>query len=131
MESPCDWINIILHTKDFLNCFISQHPDIIYTLLCLIIFCETGLVATPFLPGDSLLFTCGLLAKTHEGVLNVYLLSALLFAAAILGDNVNYFIGRKIGVKIFDIRFLSKIVKREYLARTELFFEKQIGRAHV
>jgi membrane-associated protein len=128
MESHCEWIDIILHTKDFLNCFIAQHPDVIYTLLCLIIFCETGLVATPFLPGDSLLFTCGLLAKTHEGILNVYLLSLLLFCAAILGDNVNYLIGRKIGVRIFHIRFLSKIVKREYLARTELFFEKHGGK---
>jgi membrane-associated protein len=124
----CNWIDIVLHTKDFLTCFITNNPDLIYFLLCLIVFCETGLVATPFLPGDSLLFTAGLLAKTHEGVLNVYLLSILLFLSAILGDNVNYYVGKNIGARIFDMKFLSRIVKREYLTKTEHFFEKHGGK---
>ncbi|MFN5183790.1 MAG: VTT domain-containing protein [Bacteroidota bacterium] len=128
MSNGCNWIDVILHTKDFLTCFISNNPDLIYFLLCAIVFCETGLVATPFLPGDSLLFTAGLLAKTHEGVLNVYLLAALLFLSAILGDNVNYLVGKKIGIRIFNIKFLSRIVKREYLEKTEKFFDKHGGK---
>ena len=124
----CNWIDVVLHTKDFLTCFISSNPDLIYFLLCLIVFCETGLVATPFLPGDSLLFTAGLLAKTHDGILNVYALSILLFLSAIVGDNLNYLVGRNMGVRIFEMKFLSRIVKREYLTKTEQFFQKHGGK---
>lgn len=122
------WLDLILKTKDFLTCFLSNHQNLFYLLLCLIVFCETGLVATPFLPGDSLLFTAGFLAKTNNSTINVYLLAVLLFLSALAGDNVNYFIGRKIGIKIFDIKFLSRIIKRDYLTRTELFFEKHGGK---
>lgn len=124
----CNWIDIILHTKEFLTCFLNNHHHLFYFLLCAIIFCETGLVATPFLPGDSLLFTAGLLAGAPENNLNVFVIVVLLFFSAILGDNVNYFIGRKLGVRIFDIKFLSKIIKREYLTKTEKFFEKHGGK---
>lgn len=95
----------------------------IYVVLFLVIFIETGLVAMPILPGDSLLFTAGLFARS--GHLNMSYLLILLFIAAVLGDNCNYWIGRKIGVKIFNIKLKGRtIVKREYLDKTHLFFEK-------
>lgn len=95
----------------------------IYVVLFLVIFIETGLVAMPFLPGDSLLFTAGLFART--GHLNMSYLFILLFIAAVLGDNCNYWVGRKIGIKIFDLKLGGKpLVKKEYLDKTHLFFEK-------
>jgi membrane-associated protein len=96
-----------------------------YLILALIIFCETGLVVTPILPGDSLLFAAGaLIAKT--GILNVWLLIPLLFCAAILGDNTNYFFGKYLGDKVFtkDYWFL----KRKYIDQTHEFYEKHGGR---
>jgi membrane-associated protein len=88
-----------------------------------VIFIETGLVAMPFLPGDSLLFTAGLFAASGE--LNLVAVLGLLFIAAVLGDNCNYWVGRKIGLKIFDFKFKGRsIVKREYLTKTEEFFDK-------
>ncbi len=101
----------------------ANYGTTIYVILFLVIFIETGLVAMPFLPGDSLLFTAGLFAASGE--LNLGAILGLLFVAAVLGDNCNYWIGRKIGLKIFDIKFRDKsIVKREYLIKTEAFFEK-------
>jgi membrane-associated protein len=128
MNEHCQFLDIILHTKDFLTCFLRNYSNLFYLLLCLIIFCETGLIATPFLPGDSLLFTAGLLAKTNEGILNVWIILFLLIVSAILGDNLNYFVGRKVGIKIFEIKWLNKIIKREYLFRTEKFFELHGGK---
>jgi membrane-associated protein len=101
----------------------ANYGTAIYVILFLVIFIETGLVAMPFLPGDSLLFTAGLFAAS--GQLNLGAVLGLLFVAAVLGDNCNYWIGRKIGLKIFDVKFKGKsIVKREYLENTEAFFEK-------
>lgn len=95
----------------------------IYIVLFLVIFIETGLVAMPFLPGDSLLFTAGLFARA--GHLNMAYLFILLFIAAVLGDNCNYWIGRKIGIRIFDFKLKGRpLVKKEYLDKTHLFFEK-------
>ena len=106
-----------------LNWIITNYQTAIYIVLFLVIFIETGLVAMPFLPGDSLLFMAGLAARS--GDLNLFYLFILLFFAAVLGDNCNYWIGRKIGVKIFDLKFKGKpLVKREYLDKTHLFFEK-------
>jgi membrane-associated protein len=122
-------IDILLKTKCYLQCFIEQHGTLTYFLICLIVFCETGLVATPFLPGDSLLFTAGMFAAIYPNILNVYVLIGLVICAAVLGDNVNYLIGKKLGTKIFDMKFLSKIVKREYLTKTEIFYEKHGGKA--
>lgn len=111
----------ILHL-DF-NWLFANYGTAIYMVLFLVIFIETGLVAMPFLPGDSLLFTAGLFART--GHLNMSYLLVLLFIAAILGDNCNYWIGRKIGVKIFDLKLKGRaFVKKEYLDKTHLFFEK-------
>lgn len=95
----------------------------IYLVLFLVIFIETGLVIMPFLPGDSLLFTAGLFAKT--GHLNLSTLLFLLYAAAILGDNCNYWIGRKIGLGVLSWKIKNRnLVKKEYLDQTELFFKK-------
>lgn len=95
----------------------------IYIVLFLVIFIETGLVAMPFLPGDSLLFTAGLFART--GHLDIAYILILLFIAAVIGDNCNYWIGRKIGIRIFDFKIKGKaLVKREYLDKTHTFFEK-------
>lgn len=101
----------------------QNYGTAIYVILFLVIFIETGLVAMPFLPGDSLLFTAGLFASSGE--LNLSYLLVLLFLAAILGDNSNYWIGRKIGLKIFSLRMKGKtIVNKKYLEQTEAFFEK-------
>jgi membrane-associated protein len=111
----------ILHL-DF-DWLFANYGTVIYTVLFLIIFIETGLVIWPFLPGDSLLFTAGLFART--GHLNLSYLLILLFIAAVLGDNCNYWIGRKIGLKIFTIKLKGRpLIKREYLDKTHEFFEK-------
>jgi membrane-associated protein len=111
----------ILHL-DFDWLFLN-YSTAIYGILFLVIFVETGLVAMPFLPGDSLLFTAGLFARA--GNLNMAYLLILLFIAAVLGDNCNYWIGRKIGLKVFGYKIKGKpIVKEEYLNRTHEFFEK-------
>lgn len=111
----------ILHL-DF-DWLFANYGTAIYVVLFLVIFIETGLVAMPFLPGDSLLFTAGLFART--GHLNMAYLFILLFIAAVLGDNCNYWIGRKIGLKVFHLRIKGKpIVKQQYLDSTHAFFEK-------
>lgn len=111
----------ILHL-DF-DWLFANYGTAIYIVLFLVIFIETGLVAMPFLPGDSLLFTAGLFART--GHLDMTYLLILLFIAAVLGDNCNYWVGRTIGVKIFDIKVRGRaLVKKEYLDKTHEFFEK-------
>ncbi len=103
--------------------FVQEFGTAIYIVLFLVIFIETGLVAFPFLPGDSLLFTAGLFCKS--GQLDLMILLPLLFIAAILGDNINYWVGRKIGLNVFSFSFRGKpLVKKEYLDKTSLFFEK-------
>lgn len=122
------FIDFIRHLDVHLENIMREYEVMTYFILALIIFCETGLVVTPFLPGDSLLFAAGAItAKT--GILNVWLLIPLLFAAAILGDNTNYFFGRYLGNKVFtrDYWFL----KREYIDRTQQFYEKYGGRTLV
>jgi len=118
----------ILHL-DFEWLFQNYH-NTVYVILFLVIFIETGLVLMPFLPGDSLLFTAGLFANqinstTGEPYLNLGYILVLLFIAAVVGDNVNYWIGRKIGLKVLHIKFRGKsLVKEEYLAKTHTFYEK-------
>ncbi len=100
----------------------STYGTAIYVILFLVIFIETGVVAMPFLPGDSLIFTATIFAA--QGYLNLWLLLTLLISAAIIGDNCNYWIGRKFGIKIFNIKFKNKpIVKYEYLTKTQDFFQ--------
>ena len=101
----------------------QNYKDVVYIILFLVIFIETGLVVMPFLPGDSLLFTAGLFARL--GYLNMAWLVLLLFAAAVLGDNANYWIGRKIGLRALRIKIRGKkIIKEEYLNKTHSFFDK-------
>ena len=118
------FIDVFLHLDQYLSQVVADYGTLTYLILFLIIFAETGLVVTPFLPGDSLLFAAGAIASL--GGLNPFLLAALLIAAAILGDAVNYFVGKYIGPKVFsrDYRFL----KREHLERTQLFYEKHGGK---
>ncbi len=118
-------LDFIRHLDVHLENIMREYEVMTYLILALIIFCETGLVVTPFLPGDSLLFAAGAItAKT--GVLNVWLLIPLLFCAAILGDNTNYFFGRYLGNRVFtrDYWFL----KRSYIDKTQDFYEKYGGR---
>lgn len=124
MDQISEIINLFLHIDDYLSEIIKNYGAWTYALLFLIIFMETGLVVTPFLPGDSLLFAAGTFAGM--GTLNVWLLIFLLSAAAILGDTVNYWIGHIVGPRAFsgNIRFL----KKEYLDQTHAFFEKHGGK---
>ncbi len=115
-----DIINYFLHLDKYLSIAISSYGMLIYVILFLIIFMETGLVVTPFLPGDSLLFAAGALATLDS--LSITLLFIILGAAAVLGDSVNYSIGRIVGLKIFTSK--SGIFKKEYLDKTNKFFRK-------
>src|SRR4030065_410129 len=119
-------VDFILHLDKHLSAIIQQYGTWTYLLLFLIIFMETGLVVTPFLPGDSLLFAAGTFASPALGSpLNIWVLWVLLCFAAILGDTVNYWIGHFIGPRAFsgEIRFL----KKEYRERTHAFYEKSGG----
>jgi membrane-associated protein len=117
-------VDFILHLDEHLSTIIQNYGTWTYLLLFLIIFLETGLVVTPFLPGDSLLFAAGTFAAL--GALNVGVLFLLLSVAAILGDTVNYWIGHYIGPRAFsgNVRFL----KKEYLDRTHDFYERHGGK---
>ena len=111
-----------------LDWIFKNYNTSIYVILFLIIFIETGLVAMPFLPGDSLLFTAGLFAR--NGHLNIGLLMALLITAAIIGDNLNYWLGRKLGLKVFEIKIKNRyLVNKTYLQKTELFFQQHGNKA--
>ncbi|WP_037588232.1 DedA family protein [Stenoxybacter acetivorans] len=118
-------IDFILHIDQHLQQLSHQYGVWIYAILIVIIFCETGLVATPFLPGDSLLFAAGSIAAV--GGMNIYLMVALLFAAAVLGDAANFSIGKYFGKKLFANPD-SKIFKRKYLLQTEAFYAKHGGK---
>ena len=118
-------IDFILHISNHLEDFLNNYGSWIYLLLFVIIFCETGLVITPFLPGDSMLFTAGSLCAL--GGLNVHFLSLLLIVSAVLGDGVNFYIGQYFGEKLFK-NPNSKIFKQSYLRRTEAFYEKYGGK---
>jgi len=121
------FIDFFLHLDKHLADIMMNYQGTTYFILCLIIFCETGLIATPFLPGDSLLFAAGMLTAAN-GILNIWLLIPLLIISAILGDNVNYFVGRFFGEKVFEIKFLKRVIKREYLDKTHAFYEKHGGK---
>jgi membrane-associated protein len=124
MELILTVIEIFLHLDKYLGQIIQDYGTLTYLILFCIIFMETGLVVTPFLPGDSLLFAAGAFAGL--GSLNIAVLFFLLGGAAILGDTVNYWIGHTIGPRAFsgNIRFL----KKEYLDRTHAFYEKHGGK---
>jgi membrane-associated protein len=121
-------IDFILHIDVHLVEITRDYGAWTYAVLFLIIFAETGLVVTPFLPGDSLLFAAGALCARDESGLNVHTLALLLFAAAVLGDTLNYYIGSKIGPAVFN-RDDSMFFKKKNLERAHAFFEKYGGRA--
>jgi membrane-associated protein len=117
----------ILHIDRELIALTAQYGAWTYAILFLIVFCETGLVVTPFLPGDSLLFAAGALAAL--GAFDSIVLMALVMAAAIAGVSVNYAIGAKVGTTVFDGRY--RVLKPEYLQRTHAFYEKYGGKTIV
>lgn len=127
MEFIAQFIDIFLHLDKHLNEIIQNYGTFTYILLFLIIFCETGLVVTPILPGDSLLFAAGALSATQGSPLNIIFLIILLSISAILGDTVNYWIGNFIGPKVFHEE-KSKFFKKEYLIKTQKFYEKHGGK---
>ena len=119
------FLDFVLHLDNHLYDLVDTYGMWIHVFLFLIVFAETGFVATPFLPGDSLLFAAGAIAAT--GALNVYTLMIVLISAAILGDTVNYWFGYHIGPKIFR-KHKSVFFNPEYLERTYRFFEKYGGK---
>jgi membrane-associated protein len=126
MELIAWFVDLILHLDRHLVELLDQYGIWIYAILFIIIFSETGFVVTPFLPGDSLLFAVGALAAVDSsGTLTAPLASALLIAAAILGNSLNYSIGRYIGPPAFSGRY--RFLKLEYLQRTEEFFQRYGG----
>lgn len=115
-------VDFILHIDVHLKEIVSQYGTLTYVILFIIIFCETGLVVTPFLPGDSLLFAAGAIAALDGSGLNVHLLVVLLIIAAFTGNMLNYFIGKYIGPKVYEKDY--KLIRRKYLDRTKTFFDK-------
>ncbi|MBU3215343.1 DedA family protein [Clostridium estertheticum] len=121
MDILINFINVIMHIDKYLTLMVQQYGMLTYGVLFLIIFIETGLVITPFLPGDSMLFAAGALAGI--GSMNIFTLLIISYLAAILGDTANYFIGKKIGKKILakeEVRFINK----DYLIKAQEFYEK-------
>lgn len=127
MEIIKHLIDFILHIDKHLVEIVAEYSTWTYLILFIIVFCETGLVVTPFLPGDSLLFAAGTIAGS--GSLDLSLLIIILYLAAFIGDNTNYFIGRWIGPAVFDRNY--KLLKKEYLIKTSLYYEKHGGKTLV
>jgi membrane-associated protein len=121
-----EFADFILHIDIYLQQWVSDYRHWTYMILFAIIFCETGLVVTPFLPGDSLLFAAGTIAAMEGHPLSIYALVPLLFTAAFAGDNTNYFIGRFLGHKVYERDY--KLIKKKYLERTHAFYEKHGGK---
>jgi len=120
LEALPGFIDLFIHLDKYLPAMVASYGNLIYGILFVIIFCETGLVVTPFLPGDSLLFIAGTVAAV--GGLNLNLLLLIITSAAIIGDNVNYFIGRFVGQKILEMNL--PMIKKEHLDKTHEYFEK-------
>lgn len=118
-------VNFILHIGDHLQELVNNYGNWIYAILFAIVFCETGLVVLPFLPGDSMLFAAGTIAAV--GDMNIFVLIGLLIVAAVLGDFVNFEIGKHFGQKLFS-NPNSKIFKQSYLQKTHDYYEKYGGR---
>jgi membrane-associated protein len=126
-------LEFVLHIDDHLREFVGANGPWVYGLLFLIVFAETGLVVTPFLPGDSLLFAAGAMAA--QGVLNVWVLLGSLLVAAVLGDAVNYAVGNYVGPRIFTKEdrqgFWHRALNRDHLLKAHKFFERYGGKAVV
>ena len=121
MEFAATLADLVIHLDRHLEAFVAQHGVWVYALLFAIVFCETGLVVTPILPGDSLLFVAGAVAAT--GGMNIAAVMAVLVGAALCGDNANYWVGRWLGM-----RFFSRFINPVYLERTHAFYERHGGK---
>ena len=130
MEFLTQFIDIVLHLDKHLAVMVQQYGLWIYGILFVIIFAETGFVVTPFLPGDSLLFVAGALAAIGEGGMDIFVLMGVLAAAAILGNMLNYQIGRFLGPKVFHWEN-SRLFNRNALIKTHEFYEKHGGKTLV
>ena len=124
MEFFHQFIEYVLHIDIKLKEIVTEYDRATYVILALVIFCETGFIVTPFLPGDSLLFAAGSLAGL--GLLNLWILIPILFIAAISGDNLNFAVGKFTGEKLINSK--RKIIKKEYLDRTHSYYEKHGGK---
>jgi membrane-associated protein len=126
METLQQIVDLFLHLDDHLETVIRDYGLWTYLLLFVIVFCETGLVVTPILPGDSLLFATGALAARPESPLDMWKLTALLWVAAVLGDAANYAFGHYLGPRVFKEN--RRFLKREYLDRTQRFYDRYGGK---
>jgi membrane-associated protein len=120
-------LDFLLHLDRYLDLWANEYGVLLYAILFLIVFTETGLIVMPLLPGDSLLFAAGALAARQTNELSVWVIIPLLIGAALLGDNVNYFVGKFLGNRI-KMRERILFFKREYIAETEKFYAKYGGR---
>lgn len=118
--------DLISHINEYLEGWVRQYPVAVYGILFAIIFAETGLVVTPFLPGDSLLFAVGAISARPDMGMNVWLVSLIILVAAILGDSVNYWIGRNLSQWL--MRKFPRVVKQEHIDKTNAFFAKYGGK---
>jgi membrane-associated protein len=125
MEFLLQAVDVLLHVDRYLNAIAADYGTWTYFILFLIVFCETGLVVTPFLPGDSLLFAAG--ALSGGGVLDPNLIFILLVLAAFSGDNVNYWIGRRVGPAVFE-REHTRFFRKEHLMKAHAFYERHGGK---
>lgn len=126
MDFLAQLVDLVLHVDKHLVQLTDTYGVLMYAILFAIVFLETGVVVTPFLPGDSLLFAAGAIAAVPGSALNVHLLFLLLWVAAVAGDSLNYAIGNRLGPRVFreEWRFLS----RKHLLRTQAFYEKHGGK---
>lgn len=127
MELIKSLIDFLLHLDRYLDAWANDYGLLLYAILFLIVFTETGLIVMPLLPGDSLLFAAGALAARDTNDLSVGVIIPLLIVAALMGDNVNYFVGKKLGAQI-KMRERILFFKREYITETEQFYQKYGGR---
>ncbi|WED43787.1 DedA family protein [Legionella cardiaca] len=127
MEQLQHLLNYVLHIDTYLFSFVSSYGVWTYLVLFAIIFCETGLVVLPFLPGDSLLFASGSVAAQSGASLDIFLLFGLLVLASITGNQLNYSIGKMVGPQVFS-RSNSRLLNKKYLQKTHLFYEKHGGK---
>jgi len=125
MDLIAGFLDLVVHLDQHLRALAQNYGNWIYAVLFLIVFLETGLIVTPFLPGDSLLFVAGTIAAGGE--LHVHALVLLLICAAVIGDSVNYAVGRYIGPRVFRFED-SRFFKRAYVDRTHAFFERHGGK---
>lgn len=130
MDSLHSLFDSILHIDLYLNAFVSTYGFWTYLALFAVIFCETGLIVTPFLPGDSLLFAAGSISAQPANPLNIFILFLLLFAASLLGNQVNYLVGKAVGPKVFTMND-SWFFNKKHLHETHLFYEKHGGKTLV